>query len=235
MFSNQLRKCLLRVVTLQQLGDFDRFCWLVQCGPRWSDLEPSNHVLTDNGEECSRTRADMRPEFLLQDLQEVAFRKVHLENGVKLVVPPVRFGADGHRQRNEVLRRHFWNVGHHAPKVADLFKNANVATEDMDIQLQGPPPRSRRSSSRVPETPISVKLISRPRTASTAKSLREPNSDTCPRSKRTRDSLVIPERRETSLWFIPRVFRLLETASPSSASVCICDVYITLVNVSSVM
>src|SRR6266851_5866966 len=220
MFSNQLRKCLLGIVSLQQLGNFDRFCWLVQCGLRWSDLKPSNHVSTDNGEECNGARTDMRPEFLLQDLQEVALRKVHLEDGVKLVVPRVRFGADGHRQRDEVLGRHVWNVGHHAFEVADLFKNANVATEDMDIQLQAPP-RSRRSSSRVPEAPTSVKLISRPRTASTARSLREPNSDTCPRSKRARDSLVIPERRATSLWFRPRAFLLVETASPSSASVCI--------------
>src|ERR1700691_4704023 len=219
MFSNQLRKCLLRVVTLQQLGNFDRFCWLVQCGPRWSDLEPSNHVSTDNGEKCDWAGADMRPEFLLQNLQEVALRKIHLENGVKLVVPRVRFGADGHRQRDEVLRHHVWNVSHHALEVADLFKNANVTTEDVDIQFQAPP-RSRRSSSRVPEAPTSVKLISRPSTASTASSLREPNSDTCPRSKRTRDSLVMPERREISLWVSPRAFRLVDTASPSSARVC---------------
>src|SRR6202044_1183296 len=219
MFSNQLRKCLPGIVSLQQLGNFDRLCWLVQCGLRWSDLKPSNHVSTDNGEECNGARTDMRPEFLLQDLQKVALRKVHLENGVKLVVPRVRFGADGHRQRDEVLRRHVWNVSHHALEVADLFKNANAATEDVDIQLQAPP-RSRRSSSRVPEAPTSAKLISRPNTASTARSLREPNSDTCPRSKRTRDSLAMPERRETSLWFSPRAFRLVETASPSSASVC---------------
>jgi hypothetical protein len=45
------------------------------------------------------------------------------------------------------------------------FKNANVATEDMDIQFQVPP-RSRRSSSSVPAAPTSVKLISRPSTAS---------------------------------------------------------------------
>src|SRR6202789_1967723 len=140
----------------------------------------------------------MRPEFFLQDLQEVALRKVHLENGGKLVVPRVRFGADGHRQRDEVLRRRVWNVRHHALEVTDLFKNANVATEYLDIQRQAPP-RSSCSSSRLPEAPTSVKLISRPSTASTAKSLREPNSDTCPRSKRTSDSLVIPERRATSL------------------------------------
>src|SRR5580692_12899894 len=162
----------------------------------------------------------MWPEFVLQDLQEVALRKVHLEDGVKLVVPGVRFGADGHRQRDELLGRHVWNVGHHALEVADLFKNANMATEDMDIELQAPP-RSRRSSSRVPEAPTSVKVISRPSTASTASSLREPNSDTCPRSKRTRDSLVMPERREISLWVSPRAFRLVDTASPSSARVCI--------------
>lgn len=113
----------------------------------------------------------MWPEFLVQDLQEVALRKVHLKNGVELVVPRVRFGADGHRQRDEVLWHHVWNVSHHALEVADLFKNANVATEDVDIQLQAPP-RSRRSSSRVPEAPTSVKVISRPSTASTARSLR---------------------------------------------------------------
>src|ERR1035438_991134 len=220
MFPNQLRKCLLRIVSLQEFGNFDRFCWLVQCGPRWGDLEPSNHVSTDNGEKCDWARANMRPEFLLHDLQEVALRKVHLENGVKLVVPRVRFGADGHRQRDQVLWHHVWNVSHHTLEVADLFKNANVATEDVDIQLQAPL-RSRRSSSRVPEAPTSVKVISRPSTASTARSLREPNSDTCPRSKRTRDSLVIPERRETTLWFSPRAFRLVETASPNSANVCI--------------
>src|ERR1700733_9241270 len=220
MFSDQLRKHLFRVVSLQQLGNFDRFCWLVQCRPGWSDLESSHPVSTDNGEECNGVCTDMRPEFLLQDLQEVALRKVHLEDGVKLVVPRVRFGADGHRQRDEALGRHVWDVGRHALEVADLFKNANVATEDMDIQLQAPP-RSRRSSSRVPEAPTSVRLISRPRTASTARSLREPTSDTCPRSKRTRDSLVIPERRATSLWFRPRAFLLVETAAPSSASACI--------------
>ena len=135
MFPDQLRKCLLGIVSLQQLGNFDRFCWLVQCGLRWSDPEPSNHVSTDDGEERNGARTDMRPEFLLQNLQEVALRKVHLENGVKLVVPRVRLSADGHRQRDEVLGRHVWNVGHHAFEVADLFKNANVATEDMDIQL----------------------------------------------------------------------------------------------------
>src|ERR1700685_3596281 len=217
MFPNQLRKCLLRVISFQKLGNFDQFCWLFQGGPRRSDLEPSNHVSTDNGEKCDWVRADMRSEFLLQNLQEVALRKIHLENGVKLVVPRVRFGADGHRQRDEVLRHHVWNVSHHALEVADLFKNANVTTEDVDIQFQAPP-RSRRSSSRVPAAPTSGKLISRPSTASTARSLREPNSDTCPRSKRTRDSLVIPERRATSLWFSPRAFLLIETSSPSSAS-----------------
>src|SRR5438309_9647980 len=169
MFSNQLRKCLLGIISLQQLGNFDRFCWLVQCGLRWSDLKPSNHVSTDNGEECNGARTDMWSEFLLEDLQEVALRKVHLEDGVNLVVPRVRFGADGHRQRDDVLGRHVWNVGHHALEVADLFKNANMATEDMDIQLQAPP-RSRRSSSRVPEAPTSVKLISKPSTARTASS-----------------------------------------------------------------
>ena len=75
-------------------------------------------------------------------LQEVALRKIHLENGVKLVVPRVRFGADGHRQRDEVLRHHVWNVSHHALEVADLFKNANVTTEDVDIQFQAPPVRA---------------------------------------------------------------------------------------------
>src|ERR1700731_574673 len=133
MFSNQLRKCLLGIVSLQQLGNFDRFRWLVQCGLRWSDLKPSNHVSTDNGEECNGARTDMRPEFLLQDLQEVALRKVHLEDGVKLVVPRVRFGADGHRQRDEVLRRDLWNVGQYALEIADLFKDGNMTTKDMNI------------------------------------------------------------------------------------------------------
>ena len=120
-----------------------------KCRPRWSDFQPSHHVSTDDGEEGNGARADMWPEFLLQDLQKIALREIHPEDGVKLVVPRVRFGADGHRQRDEVLGRHVWNVCHHALEVADLFENANMTTEDMDIQLQAPP-LSRRSSSRVP-------------------------------------------------------------------------------------
>ena len=161
---------------------------------------------------------DMRPEFLLQDLQEVALREIHLEDGVKLVVPGVRFGADGHRQRDEVLGCHVWNVGHHALEVADLFKNANVATEDIDIQLQAPP-RSRRSSSRVPgsnlgEGHFKAEYREHRQQLSGAK-LRHLSP-----LKAHRDSLVIPERKATSLWFSPRAFRRAETASPSSASVC---------------
>ncbi len=52
---------------------------------------------------------------------------------MKLIVPRVRFGADGHRQRDQIFRRHVWNVGHHALEIADLFENANVAAEDVDI------------------------------------------------------------------------------------------------------
>jgi len=66
-------------------------------------------------------------------LQQIALRKVHLENGVKLVVPRVRFGADGHGQRDEVLRRDLWNVGQYALEIADLFKDGNMTTKDMNI------------------------------------------------------------------------------------------------------
>jgi hypothetical protein len=48
----------------------------------------------------------------------------------------------GRRQRDEVLWRRVWNVSHHALEVADLFKNANVATEDVDIQLKRNPVRA---------------------------------------------------------------------------------------------
>ena len=54
-------------------------------------------------------------------------------------------------------------VGHDAVKVSDLFKHADVLTEDMDIQLHAVPPRSRRNSSRVPDFPTSVKVSLQPK------------------------------------------------------------------------
>src|ERR1035437_4149185 len=146
---------------------------------------------------------------------------------MKLVIPRIGLCLDGHSQRDEFFRRNVRQVGHHTLEVADLFEYANVLTEYVDVQLHAVPPRSRRSSSRVPDFPASTKLISIPRTARTASSFREPNSVSCPRSKRTRDSLVRPERAATSLWCSLRAFRRAATASPSSMSVFISELYLT--------
>jgi hypothetical protein len=60
--------------------------------------------------------------------------------------------------------------------------------------------------------------------------LREPNSDSCPRSRRTRDSLARPERNATSLWLSFSTFRRAATDSPNSANVRMIVIFITLLS-----
>src|SRR5205807_10499169 len=107
----------------------------------------------------------------------VAFRKIRLEYRMKLIIPYIRFCADGHGKRDEVFRRNIWKIGQHAFEIAHWLKNSNVPAMHMNIQPQALL-RSRRSSSSEPDVPTSLKFISSPSTASTDKSLREPNSGT---------------------------------------------------------
>jgi hypothetical protein len=139
MFSNELRKPLLRVVTFEQFGNFNRFCRFVQRCVRWSDLTPSHHISADNREERCWTRANNWPELLLQNLQQVTFRKVHLKNGMKLVILGVRFGADGHRQRDEVLRDYIWHPDDHR-----LEFNFGRGLGQQPLQIVGMPSDSPR-------------------------------------------------------------------------------------------
>src|SRR5581483_1268014 len=131
---------------------------------------------------------------------QVAFRQVHLKYRRKLVVPDPGLRSDWHRQRNEVLDGCVRQIGKDAFEVAVRFQNGNFTTEHVDREFHAPP-RSRRSSSSEPDMPVFTNVTSMPSTASTARSFREPNSETCPRSKRRSDSGVIPACSATAFCF----------------------------------
>jgi hypothetical protein len=159
-------------------------------------------------------------EFFLQDLQEVALRKVHLEDGASWSSHGYDSARTGIVKETRFSGANVWNLGHHALEVADLFKNANVATEEMDIQFQAPP-RSRRSSSSVPEAPTSVKLISRPSTASTARYFCVVASDSCP-SQAWTVRTSIPGRNQRGATRSRNLWRCHSFASrPAAFAICL--------------
>jgi hypothetical protein len=59
-------------------------------------------------------------------LQQISFRQIHLEDGVKLVVPHVRFRAYRHGERDELFQRRIRDVGQHALEITDRFEDSDV-------------------------------------------------------------------------------------------------------------
>ena len=104
MLAHQFGEDLLGVVPLQQAGNIDRLGRLVQARARRSHLDAPDHVAADHRQEGHRTGADVGTELLLEYLQQVAFREVHLEDRVQDVIPDVGFPPHTHGQGDEVVR-----------------------------------------------------------------------------------------------------------------------------------
>src|ERR1035441_9954016 len=80
MFTDEAGKRFFRIVTLKEFGDFNRLSRFVQCRSLWSNLQPSHHIASDDGQESNRTRAYVRPELLLQNLEEIPLWEIHPED-----------------------------------------------------------------------------------------------------------------------------------------------------------
>src|SRR5580704_9132671 len=101
-----MHKCSLAVANGSLLEDPLMMCsWVSNeaflCGPRPTCFfcsvsknfgkTPETPLFACSRTSCKNGSSELSPcsnAFLLQDLQKVALRKVHLEDGVKLVVPP---------------------------------------------------------------------------------------------------------------------------------------------------
>ena len=73
--------------------------------PRRSDLKPSNHIPTDHGQQRARARSNDAVRILPARPGADSPPGDSSGRWMELVVPWVRFGADGHRQRDEILGR----------------------------------------------------------------------------------------------------------------------------------
>src|ERR1700677_579517 len=98
MLSDQLRESVLGIVPLEEFGDFDRLGRLIEFRARRGDLNAADHVSSDDGKEGHGAGRDMRAELLLEYLQKVALREIHLENGMQRVVPYIGLGTHWHRE-----------------------------------------------------------------------------------------------------------------------------------------
>ena len=87
-----------RIVALQQGSDIDGRGGLVEVGARGRDLNPADHVAADDRKQGHRAGTHMGPELLLQHLQQITFRQVHLEDRMQHVVPHVGLAPRVHRQ-----------------------------------------------------------------------------------------------------------------------------------------
>ena len=98
MLSDQLREGFFGIVPLEEFGDFDRLGRLIEYRARRGHLNAADHVSPDDGKERHGAGRDLRAELLLEHLQKVPLRKIHLENGMQRVVPYIGLGTHRHRE-----------------------------------------------------------------------------------------------------------------------------------------
>ena len=85
--ADKLRKRLFRIVTCEKLRDFYGLGRFIERGARRRHLNTPDHVAADEQQKRNGIGSYVRPKLLLKDLKKVAFRQVHLEHWVQLVIP----------------------------------------------------------------------------------------------------------------------------------------------------
>src|ERR1700726_4468255 len=93
MLSDQLREGLFGIVPLEEFGDFDGSGRLIEFRARRGDLNAAYHVSSDDGKERHGAGRDLRAELLLEHLQKVPLRKIHLENRMQRGVLYIGLGS----------------------------------------------------------------------------------------------------------------------------------------------
>ena len=98
MLSDELREGLLGIVSLQELGNFNRWGRLIEFCTGRRDLNAANHVSSNDGKESHGAGRNLRANLLLQHPQEITLGEIHLEYGMKRIVPDVRLSPHWHRK-----------------------------------------------------------------------------------------------------------------------------------------
>ncbi len=95
----------------------------------------AHHVAPDDRQQGYGTGADMRAELLLQHLERIPLRQVHLQQHRReVVVPYVTLCGHQHGERHEVVSRHLRVVAEHALEIAFSAQRGDFAAQHVHGQ-----------------------------------------------------------------------------------------------------